>query len=188
MVALITTLYTYPAIVENARLAFKRNGFIMFNDFFTKEEYAKVFSLLKRKRFEHIDEPAKCSFAEVESFPELEGMFKSDKFIDFLRGVSGKKKVEVDISVKRFTHKDFTLLHDDDESETGLKFFFIFADSWEENAGGKTIFMTKKEPLLFPVVGDCLAIVDVKKDMRDFVKYVNHFSRGSFYKVEGVVS
>lgn len=75
---------------------------------------------------------------------------------------------------RRFSHRDYTLLHDKDVQKPGIV-ALLFLEDWNEDWGGKIVFMKKGKTLeQFIPRKNTLIIVERKKGVRYFVKYVDH--------------
>lgn len=73
-----------------------------------------------------------------------------------------------------YEHKDYTLLHDTIEERAETVLFFDFTKDWNDEAGGKTIFVNPNtDPLLFSRMFNAICVAALLSDVHYFLKYVN---------------
>jgi hypothetical protein len=82
-------------------------------------------------------------------------------------------------SARRFSHGSYTLLHDEetrsDAKRTPALRAVLFLDDWDAAWGGELVFVKDGETLLRVTPrANTLIIVEQRKDVHWFVKYVNH--------------
>lgn len=90
----------------------------------------------------------------------------------FVKEVTGRLPLKA--TSKRFSHRDYTILHDKEREQQGILAFLLLED-WNPEWGGKIVFMQNGRTLheFFPR-RNTLLIVERKKGVRYFIKYVNH--------------
>ena len=119
-------------------------------------------------------------------------LFNSEEFLDFVERLIGKKIGKAKIKIKKFRHKDYTLLHDEEmkkEKEKRLEFFFFICEDWNFLYGGNKIFVIgekNEKTFVFTPSGNSFSLVNKDKNIKEFVQYVKHFARDrEFVIVEG---
>jgi hypothetical protein len=91
------------------------------------------------------------------------------KFID---DVTGKKPISE--GIRQFHHQSFTLMHDKTMQKPAVVAYY-FLDEWNEEWGGQIVFFKNGKTLgSFTPRANTLLIVERRKGVRSFVKYVNH--------------
>ncbi|MEK6910914.1 MAG: hypothetical protein AABW82_04005 [Nanoarchaeota archaeon] len=187
---MINKSYTDKEIVVQIKDAFSENGFVRLESFIDVNEYGNLNSRINDEEGEIAKIPDRYSYSLIDNL-EVEGLFASDKFNEFLGKVIGKKVGKMTLSVKRFGWKDYTLVHDDEAGKEEIRFFFILTDKWNVEWGGNIVYLTddgEGQPIVFPITGNSFCIVKKRKDMHSFVKYVNNLAgKNSFVVVEGKI-
>lgn len=188
----LNALYNYEAVQDQMRAAFKTSkpSVLMLTDFFDKKFYATLLADLNKIDSKEIYVPHKERYAYIES-TDIQKLFSSSEFLDFVRNVTGAKIKSADMIIKKFGQQNYTLLHDDVLANKRLIFFYTLAGKWKSEFGGQTIFTfgDGRAPLVFEPQGNSLCIMLVPEGMRDFVKYIKHFAGESkIVKIEGIFS
>ena len=187
----VNPLYLYEAVQDQIKSSFavSKPQLTLLADFLTKPAYNELLASVSSSKSREVFVPHKFSFDSVDHRGEL---FSSKEFLEFVRLVTGVRSNNATIDVKKFKHTNFTLLHDDLDSNARVIFFYILGSKdWKPEWGGQTIFTfgDGREPIVFEPKANSLAIIKVPKGMRDFVKYIKHFSgRNEFFKIEGTLS
>ncbi len=183
---MINKNYTDKEIVMQIKDAFDENGFVKLESFFDDDLNEKINGV--KGKIAKI--PDRYSYTMIDDIT-FENIFNGDKFKEFLGDVIGKKVGKINLKVKKFSWKDYTLVHDDEAGKEETRFFFIIAYKWENEFGGQIVYITENglgNPLVFPIVGNSFCIIRKRKDMHSFVKYVNNLAgKNSFVVVEGKV-
>ncbi len=95
-----------------------------------------------------------------------------DTVCAFVQVLTGK--VPLDAGSRRFSHRDFTLMHDEADEPAGI-LGLLFLEDFPEEWGGSVVFMRKGEMLArFTPARNTLLVVERKRGVKDFVHYVNH--------------
>ena len=116
----------------------------------------------------------------------IEKLFLSKDFLDFVNFICGKKYRKCSVWINEFQHKDYTLLEAFGQDREGDEFFVIFSDSWDDLFGGQIIYKTDDDSFIFSINGNSFVLINKKKDMARFLKYINHLAgKKRFYVVDG---
>lgn len=104
-----------------------------------------------------------------------------DAIAQFVKKVTGKSPLRRENM--RLSHRDFTILHDDESQPAGI-LCFLFLDDWHSEWGGDIVF-TKEGALLgrFTPARNTLLIVQRKKRTQMFIKYVNHKAKKNTLRI-----
>lgn len=185
---MINKTYADKGVVAQIADALAQQGFIRLEDFLNRKHYLELFNSLHSLDSEVKKVPDRYSYGLIEC---KDSIFSSISFRDFLSKVIGKKIKEFDLSVKKFEWKNYTLMHDDESGKEEMRFFFILANKWDSKFGGDIVYLTEDglgNPIVFPITGNSLCIINKKRDMHSFVKYVNNLVRdSSFILIEGKI-
>jgi len=99
----------------------------------------------------------------------------------FSRLVTGKEPLSQ--LPLRFSHRSYTLLHDEDSSASGVVALF-FLDDWPQGCGGEIVFVHHGTTILRVLpVKNSLLLVRCARGTRYFVKYVNHKAKKRSFRV-----
>lgn len=155
---MINPFYEDPEVLRAIRAAWKANGSVALKDVLMHEP--------QLREWRRIIVPDRFSFEGHARIPE-QRMLSA-----FVARITGKRPL-MDCA-KRFSHKDYTVLHDKDIQKPGIV-ALLFLEEWEEDWGGKIVFMRGGKTLEeFVPRKNTLLIVERKKGTRHFVKYINN--------------
>ena len=102
----------------------------------------------------------------------------SVEFSRWLSTITAKNSKKVEFVVRSFTHRDYTLLHDSETIGARLEFFILLMKKWDTRWGGHTVYVAEnKEPLLFPLEGNSLSLIQKEKYRHKFLQYINHHAQ-----------
>lgn len=176
----LNPLYGYEAVQDQMRTSFAKSkpSVLLLPDFFVARSYKEFLHMFDALPGSVISAPERHSYTELTLSQPLRGFFASPAFFDFAWNATGLKIKDVRLSAQRFGHRDFTLLHDEQAAHERCIFIFMMAPLWDASYGGSMIFSygDERAPLVFEPRGNTLVFFKVPKDMREFVKYCNHFS------------
>ena len=184
---------TYAGKDVSAELtsAFRKKGVLRLDQFLAGEDYLRFAQQLWNLKGTLTHRPDQYSYIALSS-ALAQQLFASSTFKTFLSSVVGKKITRIAHSTQIFGWKNYTLVHDDHAGTERLAFFFCIAGTWDTSWGGTVTYLTgngEGQSLLFPPQGNCLCIVQQRKDMHSFIKYVNHRAgKERFIIIEGVFS
>lgn len=154
----INPFYADEAVLQAIRAAWKANGSVALGNILTA---TPTFTNWRR-----IIVPNRFSFEGHPRIPEQKILS------DFVATITGKRPLR-DCS-KRFSHRDFTILHDKEQQKPGVV-ALLFLEDWNAEWGGKIVFMRGGKTLeKFVPRKNTLLIVERKKGTRYFVKYINN--------------
>lgn len=177
----LNPLYTYEAVQDQMRTSFAKSkpSVLLLNDFLIKKRYDALFHTLGGLQGTSLSEPDRLSYTHLDLPQAVRGFFASPAFFDFVTSATGIKVRDVKLETRRFGHRDFTLLHDEQESNSRFIFLYMVASpAWKMSWGGSPIFSfgDERKPLVFEPRGNTFILFNVPRGMREFVKYVNHFA------------
>jgi hypothetical protein len=121
----INPLYLYEAVQDQIKSSFigSKPQLMLLADFLTKEGLAHLQKEIDSANSKKIFVPHKFSFEEINL--KL-GLFSCNEFFNFIRLISGIKVSKSSISISKFRHRDFTLLHDDVDFGVFVSILFLF--------------------------------------------------------------
>lgn len=144
---------------------------LQFSNFFSEDFLEIVNDILAKKKFTKEYVPNKYSYSQID-------LSKNELLIqafEKLNQLVGKKLNS--IKIKKFEHRDFTLL---EENEKNQLILFHDLNDFDSDWGGYHYFQSYSEPLFdVPIEKNNTTIVKKSNDMFYFIKYINSFSKGS---------
>ncbi len=116
----------------------------------------------------------RLSKAEIElDLPEL---------AEFLSKVLNKKIKTLNFTAFMLEWKDFMMLNDDCVEKPGIDIMLDFTENWDSESGGQIIYSDGSgENYTIPVLKNSLTIVERKKGVQKFFKYVNNLANNRRY-------
>lgn len=186
----VNGLYNYPSVIEQAAVSFRRSkpNMLLLKDFLEKDFYNKITDEIKKVNGIERYNLDKEKYSELKIPNILDDFLKSEFFIGLLQETLGKKVSEMNYSLKKFGHGDFSLIHDDEVLGKRIDFFLTFIEGeWKQEWGRYNAYSKGDgEPLIFPAEGNSFCLIIAEGEMFDFVKYVKHFAgKNVIYKLEG---
>ncbi len=122
----------------------------------------------------------------------IQDVFSTSAFTKYASGVIGNDVKLGKLSVRRFAHGDYTLLHDaEQQTHTGTArfYYFLFDTSiveWNPAWGGQLVFPQEGDAQIIVPDHNGLCFVQTNEDTLSFVKYVNCLAeQNSFILIEG---
>lgn len=177
---MINKVYLDENVLKSMGEFFSENGFLVLSDFFEKECYEQTETSLESSGERKII-PDKYSYGELESA-------ESEEVHSFIRKIAGEEDLKFKTEVKKFGHRDFTLLHDSETVGERYEFFIFVCDEWDSEWGGMKVYAdsSDSDPLVFLPIGNTFCLVRKGEDMGSFIKYINnHAGENKFVLVEG---
>ncbi len=144
---------------------------VQLKNILNQKDYLSLLESAKRSYTNHIIEPLLYSYRSTS--------FTNKKVIRSIQEIT-EKVTQKSLSLQhatlfRFQHRDYTLLYDDMKEDIGVLAILELTPHWKEEFGGATFFMKKSEEFLRVIPSqNTLTIAEMTKDLRKFVKYINH--------------
>lgn len=181
--------YLDPKAGEVLRIMFQEDALVpsvQLQKFLSDEEFKKVSDTIKKEWFKKEIVPASHSFGRAEVSSIVLKILFSDETKKVIERIIGRKIKNVLEEAFSFEQGDYTIIHDEKNDE-GTYFIFSINDDWEYSNGGSTIVVDGTgEFRNISAPGNTLTIVDIKKDVHLFHKYVNHHAETrKLYVVKG---
>ncbi len=172
---MITALYQNKSILKKVKQEFEKSNIIKLESFFTPTFYEELKAEVEVLKFKHKKVADKYSFSESPDSGKI-ASFLQDKEMEFFFDILTGKKIS-EIKVKKFSHKDYTLLHDSAISSEQTKALIFVCEKWPPDLGGNFVF-TKSDGKTFYItpMENTISLVKKKKDWKEFVQYINHQS------------
>ncbi|MEK6818669.1 MAG: hypothetical protein AABY10_01910 [Nanoarchaeota archaeon] len=182
---IINKIYLDYEVLSQIGRAFKNSNprMIKLDNLLDLKFYNELREKLNFLSFEKTKIPDKYSFSEFKINNEID----IEELGDFINKITEKKN-KIKIKLRKYSWKDYKLIHDS-ENFSGIKFciFILSEESWDSNNGGSFVFRSK-EDYVFSPFSNSFFIIEKKKDMQDFVQYVNNKAGNKcFYVIEGTV-
>lgn len=164
----INQLYLQSETLEQVRKAYERDPdflSVAIAQVLTKDALERTIRECRRGWKPSL-RPDRHSYAVHDEIPVQEDLR------ELTRRISGKEPLRTENLSLR--HRDFTLLHDEEQQKAGV-LGILFLDDWDAEWGGNIVFMKQGEVLgTFTPARNTLLIVRRKRGTRMFVQYVNH--------------
>lgn len=172
---MFNSIYAQTDIVKQMRAHYLAGGKMLYlPNFFSDSGYGSLLTVLRRSTGEKTRVADRYSYTPLR-IEILEKLLSSREFLKLMQMISGKKIKKSIVSVRRFGHGDFTLIHDSERNGARLEFRFLLMERWHTLNGGHIVYTSmKREPLLMPLQGNGLLLIDKPTDMHSFVQYINH--------------
>lgn len=179
MASLTNQVYLAEETITAMRDEFLKNGFIQLSDFLTQSFFSQCLASVQKSSFTKKYVPDRFSFSEAKIPAEISKLLTSKQFADFVSSIVGKKLSLKNLKILSFSHKDYTLLHDNLKGYSGFDLVFDF-NTIDESCGGFTSYVRNGQEVVRIVpIANALTLIKRRKDMLSFVKYVNHRSEKS---------
>lgn len=179
---MINSFYLNEDITKQINNTLDKEGIVRLDDFFEGKSYNSIFRDVSKLKFIKSDFPNKFSYSYSKIPKNILQLFFDDSFLSFIEKISGRK-LSIDLSLRKFEHRNYTLLHDELKKDKGLIFMLFFTDNWKDEFGGMKIFELKKEKIIVSPKQNSFFLVNLKQETRSFVKYVNNLAKKNFYYV-----
>lgn len=113
--------------------------------------------------------------------------YHSSKFTDkdvinliskFISELFTRKPELKSATLYKFKHRDYTLLQDDISEKKGVTVILELTKEWDLQADGYTTFFEDNAEISrINPIPNSLAIILTNKNMKSFIKYINHYSK-----------
>lgn len=191
MIFTINEHYITKEFKEQASEFFNSQGQIQLQDVFDESTLLSFKKILLRKNelFTLKSNPLMYSYDElIEDIPiEVSNgfeYFKSKQFQEFIEELTGFELELENISIKKFTHKSYELIHDSKITDSMLidVYLFLSEDEFEDSMGGYKVYTTFDEELLYLTPKDNnLTCVFRDQKLRQYTKYINSLAKDKKY-------
>ena len=185
----VNPLYRQRKIQEQMRAHYRAGGNLIYlPDFFTSEAYAVLSRDLQKVKGSHERVADRFSYTPLH-FKALWRFFSSREFALWIQTLTGAKVNKVTITIRRYGHRDYRLLHDGEQTGARLEFCFLFLKRWDAHWGGHLSYVDEeRKPRLLPLQGNGLLLIDKPRTTGSFVQYINHHAGNNvFVLVEGSI-
>ena len=203
---MINKIYLDPTVQSQIRKVFQKSKVARIDNFLNNKEYNKIKKLANKLKFSHTKIPDKYSFSVANS-KEMQTLFAKE-ITPFIQNIAKAKPGHIEIKkslsrrsglldaqdrlsnldIKKFSHRDYTLLHDEEKSKVPkrVEFFFFISPDWNPLHGGNKVYVKKGRSLIFPPKANSLVIVEIDSKTNSFLQYINHkVKKKSFIIIEG---
>jgi len=183
----INDIYLNDSTLEEAQTFFETEAFIQFNDFLENKNINKLKNKLENAPSKLLYNPMKYKKFQIEfekiydlELIKLMEFFRSKDFLEYIEKIVGFNINYKSINISKYSHKDFTLIHDDfQEKEDVVDVIFDLSDSLSENMGGILTYATKEEEIFYLESGfNSLSILYKPETVVSYLKYINNLSKG----------
>ena len=179
----LNPIYLQEETMQALKKAFTEQDIphIQLQDFFTPEKAKTILQHFQRAHYQQQYVPDKYNYARADqlgSLATVQEVFQDLLMKLWLEEITGKKSTASQINILRFTHGDYTLIHDSETPEEGILLIYDPVTPWPIEAGGYDVFtLPEKDPLVIQPQANTLTIIAITKETRQFTKYVNSLCR-----------
>lgn len=180
----IKSVYLQKEALQQLRDSFQQQKqliHLQLYDFLQQHAAATLIQHIKKSTLKKEYAPDKYSFHVATLTEPLRPFFsflRSSQFFHYIKEITGLPLVQQpEITVFRFAHRDYTLLHDAVQQHSGLLLHFELTQPWDSSWGGYDVYSTPDEdPLVLQPQFNSLTFILLNKDMQHFTKYVNYLA------------
>ena len=102
------------------------------------------------------------------------------KFAEFLSKTLNKKIKKTKFTAYKLEWKEFMILNDDYVEKPGIDVIIDLTENWNQEAGGQIVYTSGSgESHTIPVLKNSLTIVERKKGVQKFFKYINNLAKNN---------
>lgn len=169
--------YLKPAVIQQIRAHFDGNASVELQQFLLEKQFAHIQSALSEQKWSQKG-PANRRQYSI-SLPsgvlaKFEQLLTSTEFAQYLKQLTGFSPQYYASELRRFSHSDYTLLHDRVAHQSGLDAYFFSHPHWKEEMGGVLTYLDGDEELVTLIPHEnSFALVMRNKGVQRFVKYLN---------------
>lgn len=167
--------YLSPESQAAIKEVFRNEGKVILFGFFEKDLYKILTLEIKKLKFKREQHYLTHCYEQAALTPDLQQKF--NEIIKVIGFITKTKISSWNAKILRFSWKDYTILHDENQERAGIDLIFDCTDDWNEKAGGAVTYVdgTGNYTRLL-IRGNMLAIVKRDKNEQKFVQYVNHYA------------
>lgn len=165
-----------------------RPNSIQLREILSKKLYNSILPQLKKIKWELKEEKTDYFRYSIGELPEdLLKLLRADFFKEFISSLTGIKFNGLKLRFFRFSSGDYTLLHDKLKPKEGVVLILDLTRDWDVKWGGQNIFLNEDNELLrINPLSNSLTLIKRDNQVKDFVKYVNHFAKTDRIFVYGI--
>ncbi len=168
---------------------FLEKGMIRLDGFVEENLYERLKREIEKEKFIHEKIATKFSYSACKLPALAREILDSPELRFIVQNIYRKKLGKLNLEVRKFGHRDYTLIHDSILKKDTLEFIFFVCEQWNPKWGGNKVYVKKEKSYVFPPRGNSFVLVENKKELKGFVQYVNHLSKkNKFTAVEGFFS
>lgn len=161
-----SSIYFQPEILKQMKTHYKQaGGMIYLPDFLGEKMYGTILEELEKSKGKKEKIADRFSY-EVLKHEELKRIFSSPQSLEMLGGVMGTKIKNVEIAIRRYGHRDYSLIHDSEGKCKRVEFTFLLMRKWNTAWGGHKVYICEgEEPRLVPLAGNGLLLIDTENSV-----------------------
>lgn len=166
---------------------FKKTGLVRLDGFIEENLYENLKREIKNNKFVQDKIPDSHSFAESKNSPLTSQILATQEIKYIIENITNSKVKSVEVTTKKFRHRDYTIIKDEQQKKE-LEFIFFICESWDPNWGGNKVYVKGEHSLVFPPRGNSFVLTQKSKDTKDFLQYINHLAENrEIILVEGKI-
>lgn len=176
MAALINKNYLDKKSITAIKKEFKNKGVVKLDYFLESKEYNKLKKSVKKIRFFQKKAPDTFSYSTSKSNPDISKLLNIKEIKNFIKQIAGDNYNLSNLSIKKFKHRDYSIMHDSGKIEKGLEFIFFLCENWNPMWGGNKVYVKNEKTFLFTPKGNSFILINNKKFSKTFTQYINHLA------------
>lgn len=166
---------------------FHKSKMIRLDSLLKKNSYEKLKREIQQEKFVHEKIATKFSYSKCKLPTLAREVFDSPELKFIVQNIVGGRLGKINLELKKFKHKDYTIIHDSGIKQNQLEFFFFVCNLWNQKWGGNKIYIKKGKSYIFPPRENSFILIQNQRNAKDFIQYVNHLAKKNyFYIIEGV--
>jgi len=185
---IVNNIYLNKPVLDKIKKSYLKSdpNKLVLRGFLKDNIYQSLYNKLKKQKIGRIKIPDRFSFKKHDLLREVKDLFENKEFKEFLSAITGKEVKKINLEMREYGWKDYTLLHDSETAGKRIEFFFIFAPNWDDFYGGSKIYEKKGKAYVFSPIGNSFCLINKKKDVLGFLQYINNYAGSqSIILVEG---
>ncbi|HLC81853.1 MAG TPA: hypothetical protein VJH68_04305 [Candidatus Nanoarchaeia archaeon] len=146
--------------------------------FFNQEYYQQLKAEIKRLNFKKSRQHLSHSCAQAKVPLLLNNFLLSQKFQQFLFFITGNKVKSLTAKAYQFGREDYLILNDRLQKNHHAEITLDLTNGWDKNWGGSISYANGKgEVLALPIKENTFTIIELKRNVNRYVKYINHYAK-----------
>ena len=193
----INPVYLNPGNIAMLQNAFCDQAYLVLREFIQPQLFADLMNATLK--FTHVGPANVQSFSKLykcdDIWAQIIAWFQSEQFKNFLESITGLNlSAFTDISVRKFSFEDYTLVHDKIIEPLGLDVIFSFplfsndTNEWNDSWGGQLQYVYEKDSIFThtPQRNELVLVYRSDAEVHKFVKYVNRSSCAERKELVGI--
>lgn len=180
--SIINPYYAKKETISQLKKAFQQHKNIpeiQLQQFFTDIVYAQLQHEIHLLLWQSLEKPLYSHYASAEVSQVIKTIISNQNLLNLLIKIIDKKISIQDIKAYQLSWKNYSLLHDKLQENTGFDLIIDFTEAWSEQAGGNIIYTNGiNQSVTITPAKNAITLIERKKSVQKFFQYCNHYSKG----------